>query len=606
MIDPNDPPRGSMYLYDAITPAAKDGVYKATVASVVTYPVDVPPPPPLPPPAPQTQTLGLDRYFEIAGPRFSLQATDVANVYPPRNSVGAFHDALPQIVIKRRTLPWERPLGTLAATKRAAGDPPPPDGDVPWVALLLFAEGEYTLYQGLPLDQAVPAAVFQRLGRPANIRCDAVEADAGLIASILPAAEELQLLAHVRQVNVEDRELNADSSDGFFSVVISNRLPSPGLKHRACLVSLEQRTDLVSPDPPPFTFPSSLTGQVEGGVLTEIDDVAVREAIAAPAAVLHAPVLEQATASSVRDRFIPFNPVLHGSVNLPLRNLARLVVLQTWQFTCTTGGTFFEIMQALDVGMVGKVAAPGHPPLLDTGHLQLPLQDRAGVPETAWYRGPLVPWELTRDPLGPYHSADQARRATPETGAEDVSYAAAFEVGRLLAAADPRLAQELMRWRRESYRQAARADGLAAIARAIDVQLPADLAERLHTVLTPRLATAAVERVVANAGPIVDRLGLTAATRTVGMDPQSLSTAWGLASPLAAQQILSGNASALGASVAAPAQTPRQNTTLEEVAADAGALDHLTASRARLLENTTVKLSVAAVPAAASGGGKTA
>jgi hypothetical protein len=305
----------------------------------------------------------------------------------------------------------------------------------------------------------------------------------------------------------------------------------------------------------------------------------------------------------VRDRFIPFNAVLHGGLNLPLRNLARLVVLQTWQFTCTTGGTFFEIMQALDVGMIGKVASPGHPPLLDTGHLQLPLQDRAGVPETAWYRGPLVPWELTRDPLGPYHSADQARRATPETGAEDVSYAAAFEVGRLLAAADPRLAQELMRWRRESYRQAARADGLAAIARVSGVQLPADLAERLHTVLTPRLATAAVERVVANAGPIVDRLGLATATKTVGMDPQSLSTAWGLASPLEARQLLggsSGDLNPLGASVPAPAQTPRQDTTLEEVAADAGALDHLSATRARLLENTTVKLSVAA-----ASGGKT-
>ena len=293
MIDPNDPPRGSMYLYDAITPAAKDGVYKATVSSVVTFPVDVPPS------APQTQTLGLDRYFEIAGPRFSLQATDVANVYPPRNSVGAFHDALPQIVIKRRTLPWERPLGTLAATKRATGDPPPPDGEVPWVALLLFAEGEYSLYQGLPLEQAVPAAVFQRLGRPANIRCDAVEADARLIESILPAAEELQLLAHVRQVNVEDRELNADSSDGFFSVVISNRLPTPGLKHRACLVSLEQRTDLVSPDPPPFTSPASLAGQVEGGVINEIGDAVIREAlrVARHQVVVAVPVEDEPTAA---------------------------------------------------------------------------------------------------------------------------------------------------------------------------------------------------------------------------------------------------------------------------------------------------------------------
>ena len=594
MIDPNDPPRGSMYLYDAITPATEDGVYTATVASVVSYPGEAP------------HTLALARSFEIAGPRFSLAATDVANVYPPRNSVGAFHDALPQIVIKRRTLPWERSPGALAATRHADGDPPPPDGDVPWVALLLFAEGEYTLYQSLPLAAVVPAAVFERMGSPAKIACDAVEADAALVAGILPSREELQLLAHVRQVNIEDRELNADTSDGFFSVVISNRLPTPGLKHRACLVSLEQRTDLVQADPPPFAFPLSIsTGEV-GGVLGG-SDVAVAETVAAVAepAVHAAAVLPQAApASTVRDRFVTFNPGLRGSLNAPLRSLTRLVVLQSWQFTCTTGGTFFEIMQALDVGMIGKVAAPGHPPLLDTGHLRLPVQDRAGSPETDWNRGPLVPWELTRDPLGPYHSADQARRATPETGAEDVSYAAAFEVGRLLASADPRLAVELMRWRRESYRQAARADRLAAVQRAIDVQLPADLAARLHTALTPALAAAAVERVVANAGPLADRLGLATAAKTVGMDPQSLSTAWGLASPLAAQQILGGATATLGAAVTAPPQTPRGDTTLDAVAADARTLDQLGAARARLLTNTTVKLSVGSA-GAAPGAGKT-
>ncbi len=81
--------------------------------------------------------------------------------------------------------------------------------------------------------------------------------------------------------------------------------------------------------------------------------------------------------------------------------------------------------------MFGNVANPGHLPLSDTGHLQIALDDRLGAVEQVWYRGPLVPYQLTRDPLGPYHSADQARRVTPETGAEDISYAAAFEVGRL-------------------------------------------------------------------------------------------------------------------------------------------------------------------------------
>src|SRR4029079_9977204 len=97
-----------------------------------------------------------------------------------------------------------------------------------------------------------------------------------------------------------------------------------------------------------------------------------------------------------------------------------------------------------------------HPAITDSGHLRIKVDDRAGVEETAWYRGPLVQYQLTRDLLGPYHSADQCRRATPETGAEDISYAAAFELGRLLAASDARLAQELMRWRREAYKPRAR------------------------------------------------------------------------------------------------------------------------------------------------------
>src|SRR5207248_9177800 len=57
----------------------------------------------------------------------------------------------------------------------------------------------------------------------------------------------------VRQVNVDDRELDVGSKDGFFSVIVANRLPSPGAKCRACLVSLEGRRDLVPKEPPDQT-----------------------------------------------------------------------------------------------------------------------------------------------------------------------------------------------------------------------------------------------------------------------------------------------------------------------------------------------------------------
>src|SRR4051794_6583903 len=167
-----------MYLYDRILPPTLDGKYKMTIATDISYETT-------------TQSAPIDRFFDVVGPRFTLDPTIVVNVYPPRNGQGSYQDALPQAVLKRRTLPWER---TLSAA----------DLQVPWLALLLFEEGEYVVYQNQPLEEVVPREVFKALGSPANILCDAVEADAGLVADIMPTKEELALLAHVRQVNVQD------------------------------------------------------------------------------------------------------------------------------------------------------------------------------------------------------------------------------------------------------------------------------------------------------------------------------------------------------------------------------------------------------------------
>ena len=203
--------------------------------------------------------------------------------------------------------------------------------------------------------------------------------------------------------------------------------------------------------------------------------------------------------------------------------------------------------------------------------------------------GPLVPFDLTRDPLGPYHSADQARRATPETGVEDVSYASAFEVGRLLAAADARLAQELMRWRRESYQQAARSGVLVAIQKEIKLDMPAALAEQLHTVLTPVVATAAIGEMVKGSGPIADRYGITTASKTPGMSAEAVKEAWGLGSLLEAQVLLGQTPATLGAEAPAIPQTKRPNVTLEAVASDGTFLQTLNAARDRILQGARIR-----------------
>src|SRR6266508_758899 len=242
-----DPQRGEMVLYDHARPPLLDGQYRLDVETVVTLngsrvPLD-----------------GRSSFLDVVGPRFALAPGEVAAVFPPRNGHGAFHDALPHVALGRRTLPLERALGDAFT----AG---PDQTPFPWLALVLFQEGEYTLERTMPLEQVVPADVFRRMGRPQGIYCDAVGASAALLRAILPMPEELQLLTHVRQVNVDDRELSAGDSDGYFAVVMSNRVPEPGTKHRACLVSVEERTDLLPTTDSPQAPPGGHLGDVVIGV----------------------------------------------------------------------------------------------------------------------------------------------------------------------------------------------------------------------------------------------------------------------------------------------------------------------------------------------------
>ena len=313
----NGPPfPGQMILYDNVTPPLQDGSYRMNVNTDVT--IDG-----------KDQNLpGATNHFNIEGPRFTLTPSLVAGVFPPNNGHGSFQDDVPHIALARRTLPWERPIdpeGLIGTPTRAAGDPPPPVGPAPWLGLLLFEEGEYTILQNQQLENVVPPAVFRRLGSPQNVNCDAVQTTSSVLAGIMPSIEELMVLSHVRQVNKDDRELAAGSSDGWFSVIVSNRVPEANSKYRACLVSLEARSDLVPKDPPPVGRP------------IEITPVLHAESVGGE---LHLPTI------TVRERF-PFNPTV------------SLVLLYSWKFECIGPGSFRDLMQGLDVGMFGTVQNPG-------------------------------------------------------------------------------------------------------------------------------------------------------------------------------------------------------------------------------------------------------
>lgn len=176
-----------------------------------------------------------DTHVHVAAPRFTMPVEQILSSFPPANAEGAFGDRLPQIVLKRRTLPWERnPAGNAAPSA------------TPWLALVVVAEGEAELSGATPVGQCVTP------GTPL-LDPDDKDVQQGLylnvtetvLKKIFPRPEHLTLLAHVREVDVADTELTGGDDDGWLAVVLANRLPvfdhanGKPVRYMACLLNVE-------------------------------------------------------------------------------------------------------------------------------------------------------------------------------------------------------------------------------------------------------------------------------------------------------------------------------------------------------------------------------
>ena len=145
MTDMTPPPKGSMVLYDYALPPLKPGSYRFQVSGQIEA-------------GSHEHEVANERHFVVDGPRFVLNPGDIASVCPPSNAQGPFGSVLPQIVMRRRTLPWERDI---AETLPAPSNPKAlsnqqPDYPTPWFALLLLQEGEdYQIKPGVPLEQVL-------------------------------------------------------------------------------------------------------------------------------------------------------------------------------------------------------------------------------------------------------------------------------------------------------------------------------------------------------------------------------------------------------------------------------------------------------------------
>jgi len=416
---PNSVESGEITFYSYWLPALAPGEYSVNVTPTLTVPDK------------STPTTPVTETFHVGGPRYALTGSEAYSCYPAPGQIGEFHNTLPHIVFDRCTLPWERTIDGTDPTVEHA----------PWLALILLTDADFekektadkrrvppifptVLAEVLnPTKDAEQKATSNVIGPnfktdpyddPGKDLCQAIDLPARLFSAVMPRMQELPYLAHVREVKTDNKETWSLLKEGKFSVVVCNRFPETqakesgekdwGIVNTVCLVSLEGWGEY------------------------------------------------------------PTNPD-----TLDPRKYCRVLVLGSWRFTCQGRSEFKSLMKGLnDSSLLGRPQLNGTQPApqgdegaalayvktaLQMGFTPVNHDLRNDDTTISWYRGPLVPMSYTKSAsYTPISCADAALRYNSETGMFDASYAAAWQLGRLLALQDQAFAQALFRFRTDYQR----------------------------------------------------------------------------------------------------------------------------------------------------------
>jgi len=373
--------------------------------------------------------------FAVKGDRFALSnpGQTLAAVFPDEGQAGEFSAVLPHVLFYKKTLPWirfpnlESPVPSLQPGKDV-------DGDVPtWLAVLLFDEDDAVEFPALGLqpqnrfigDLFPPAAhpgstlgsnlsYFQgatdtsrlEYGEETGDAIQTIDLPLQLFWRVAPTLDDLFFLAHARQVSLINKPTDPNAalpgeSTGDFSVVFGNRLPQTQKKANAFLVSLERMENYLPTE----------EGQAPAG-MQQNDPRSIRLAV-----LTHWSFFSTGENAAFVQRVLALN----GGANEPLN---------------------IRLLPGAGSGTVVQNA-------LNMGYAPLNHRLRTGGQTVSWYRGPLAPYPISESRVNlPISTADAVTVFDPTTGMFDVSYAAAWTLGRMLALQDKAFSTALYNWKK--------------------------------------------------------------------------------------------------------------------------------------------------------------
>lgn len=399
-----DLPIGTLKLADNCIPALKADEYQIEVTYSITGNNGSISESSTSPPTPQK--------FRVAGPRFSLDISSVYSCSPSPGSQGVYETHLPDIVISEPYFPWERALVSN-------------DTSVPWVALIVLSADEL-------LSPVIPAG--QRITGPNADKVytlDSADKLAGLsisnvncpsISSSMPAEDKVpcklivvpktlfnkffgtlssgsmyhKYYAHYRKINSGSYQIDGLTEKGDFSVIFGSRFPKPSAVNYVHLVSLEGYQNTIN-------------------------------------------------VGSTKD--------------------CCMVSLYSWSFVCdsTKSENFHDLMSRLGPTATAPLTVPSSTTnaqiraRLSNGFIPVKYHLRTGEDTMGWYRGPFTPVQVDSRPFtkisGPITSVSGTNLLIfdPAYGTFDITYAAAWQLGRSLALSSSKFLSALMEFRQSVY-----------------------------------------------------------------------------------------------------------------------------------------------------------
>lgn len=331
---------------------------------------------------------------------FTLDQEEIYSVYPPKDSFGLFENVIPHLVLKKRTLPWERPSPVNGAS---------------WMALLLFSETEPAelINQDVTKifkvdDQTYCPVKMPKPGYGEGTGCLALDVDAELFCQLCPLAAELPLLAHARCVSRENKTADQNFVEDWLSVLVGNRLPrsgygESGLKNTVYLISLEDFGDFLTKD----------------SLRQEIASMERYKKVRIPALASWSFYSKKEEYSFITC----FNHLTADSLLMRDAGLRKDAVSE-------------------QTGILPEVSA-----LLQRGYVALNHELRDGGRTVSFYHGPFRPCKVKLKKEEYQIFSDARLIYEPELGMFDLSLSMAFNLGRTLGLKDQVFARALLRYR---------------------------------------------------------------------------------------------------------------------------------------------------------------